>query len=337
MSKREDQYLGYDHEANYGVSVIDDAGDAAFWLGVTPRVLELPYPKNVLFDPEPPAGSALSTSGAFAKTTIPEGQIPIAPVDGVPFMLSMGASSTGAGPPFTHTITFGAPGHTPKSISLYHEVSGTGGTLLSWLLKGMVVTDASLEIGVFDGEDILTMVLGYMGQQAVAAGFTLNTPPARRIAGSRPFTWGDLTNGSGAYTYDGNPLTGLQRIGIRWETSYRVLLAHRADGGVNLSHRPYTAISLRAKRPLITLEGEFGDDTFLDDLIATSNTKDLVLKWHRGANDTLQIDALNCWPVEGPVSIGTPDDPARQRVILAPMGGYTVTVIDSLAGASYGE
>ena len=337
MSTREDQYLGYDHEASYGTNPISDASKDAYWLGALPETMDVPYPQNVNYDPEPPAGSAHSTTGAYAKTTIPEGQWFVSPVDAVPLLLSMGLSSTGAGPPYTHSISFGAPGHTPPSISLYHEVSGGGGTLLAWLLKGMVVTDAEIQCGVNNTEDVMRMILGFQGQLAVAAGFTLTTAPVRRITGSRPFTWGDLTNANGAYTYGGNPLTGLQRLSIRWETSYKVLLAHRASSGVNLSHQPYVAISTRATRPLITLEGEFGNDTFLDDLVASSNVNDLVLKWYRGANDTLQIDASNCWPVEAPARIGSPDDPFSQRVVLAPMGGFTVSAVDSLAGGSYGE
>jgi len=337
MSTRENQYLGYDHEASYGTSPIDDAADTAYWLGVTADVMDLPYPENVLYDPEPAAGSALSTSGAYAKTTVPRGTLAVAPVDAVPFYLAMGASSTSGAGPYTHTITFGAPGHTPPSISLYHEVSGSGGTLLAWLIKGVVATRCTLLCGVGPAEDILKLMIEVQGQLAAAAGFTLTSPPQRRISGSRPYTWGDLASANGAYTYGGSTLTGLQRIQVSWDTGYRVLLAHRASGGTNLSHRPYVAVSGRPTRPLITLEGEFDSDTFLDDLVSSSPTNDLVLKWHRGSNDTVQIDATNCWPVSGPVRLGGPGDPASQRVVLAPMGGFQVTAVDSIGGSHYNE
>jgi len=329
-------YLGYKHETGYGVDAVGSNNVVTYVFGITPDRFPVPYPKNIMYDREPGKSATISTSGSYKMTRVPDGEISFAPTDGIPFSLAMGGHAmSGLTSGFSHSITFGAPGHTPKTVTMYHEVSDGAEDYFN-KITGVNAKSISIGCGVGEGQDVLKIKMGVTGHDIISATSGVTTKPDTAISGARPYIWGDMTHTSGAYEYGGSTLIGLRSFNISFDTGYEQLMARKHNGTKDVSYKPYKVISTRPARPIVTVKGHFETKAFITDLSDdTAPTRDLKITFYRGTNDHLTINALDCTPIEADPLFTPPSEGYEQTVQLFPVGGFNVGVVDALGSGFY--
>lgn len=313
----------YQLETIYGTSTITAAGDPTSLLGVirekgmhpTPR-FAAQYSSSAVGAREP-AADGISKSNA-----VYQGNWTIILQNGVPLWLGMGASSTAG---IVHTIT---PAYLP-SITLQHDRKGSG---TDWGIQYTGVMVSRLKL--MDDRSVpgLIAVVDWVAQDAADPGFVLTSTPALpATATTGPFY--ELVTA----TYDGNNLDGLTQFEFSIDPGLNALMGQWWLGGVDQSHIPIGYVEDFVRKYTLNLRMHPPDDDLWDDGIARSNSKDMVFKWQKSADDYIQLtmtDVQILYP-----ETTTPKDKEKGLDELYECVPTTVSieVKDAIAAASYGE
>ena len=76
--------------------------------------------------------------------------------------------------------------------------------------------------------------------------------------------------------------------------------------------------------------------TLHDELLTTSNLKDIVFKWTRSTNDYIEITCADCSIIRHPL-ISPPRDISLVDTVVIKPRAVTIEVKDSIAGGYYGD
>jgi len=321
---------GYAVESTYGSTAIADTNATAYLLGILSQQSKWPNPTWQALYRATGVGAYEVDSGALWKIAQARtGYFGLALQNAIPIWLVMGNSSTTGTGPYTHTISAGDL----PSITLQHERFGSGD---DWAIqyRGVMCANLALECGqeIF----FLRADLDWVAQDAVDPGFTLtNDPNLPPTANTDPYLFSQLTR---TWDYGGANLAldGLTHVRVNISPGLQPLLAHYWDSGVDKSHIPRGYFEAPRRQYTIEFTYHPENDDVWDELISTSNTKDLLLKWTRSTDDYIQLVASDCLVVEHETLTPPVGEALLEKVVLEPRS-LTFTVSDQIAGGHYGE
>lgn len=326
---------GYARETTFkDGTTIDDAADTAYLFGAVSQESVHPSPTTVMNYTSTgvntkEVGVGLLWKGVFDL----RGMYGLRMQNGILCEMVMGKSSTGAGPPYTHTITPTTDGALLKSFVINHEREGTA-TDEEYQFLGCKVDSLVLSQDLQDANFLMAKV-EWMAAKA-QDGIALTTPPALP-ATANTASYIELTR-----TWDsaGTPvsLDGLKSIEIVIANGLYPVYAHTYDGGVYTGRWPYEFGEAQRKqyRINLVLHQNTIERKLWDELIATGNTKDAVFTWTRSANDYIKVTASDCQVIQHDLKTPPVGDTLLEQVVLEPRA-LSIEVKDSIAGAAYGE
>lgn len=314
----------YELEANWGVSTIPLASTQTRLLGVINDRAIHPTPRYSAQYSSSAVGAREPAGGGISKNdAILQGNWTIILQNGIPLWLAMGVSSTGAGPPYTHAIT---PGYLP-SITLQHDRTGSGA---DWGIQYTGVMASRFKL--MDDRSVpgLIAVIDWVAKDVADPGFVLSSTPALpATATTGPFY--DLVTA----TYDGNDLDGLKDFEFTIDPGLNALMGQWWLANVDQSHVPIAYVEDFVRKYSLALRMHPGNDDLWDDGISpTGNTKDMVFKWQKSANDYVQLtmtDVQILYP-----ETTTPKGDLVEIYECVPTT-VQIEVKDAIAGGSYGE
>jgi hypothetical protein len=242
-------------------------------------------------------------------------------INGVLFWMVLGSSSTGAGPPYTHTIT---PGSVP-SFTIQHDLTGTA-TDWGTQYKGCKISQVAFNCNAKD--QVLYANVDWIAKNAAKVAFiSTNTPAFPATANESAYKFNEMTFTFGGADYRPNLLSLNLTISpdfITWK-----------DGTRNLKQ----LIEGTRRKYLLQFVHLPPDSVFWEEALATGNTDDIVIKWTRSANDYIQITLTNCHVIWHDQQSPVKSRELQAEVIVEPEA-ISVEVKDSIAGnagGGYGE
>jgi hypothetical protein len=206
------------------------------------------------------------------------------------------------------------------------------GTAADWvtLYKGCKVNQLTLTCDY--KKRALFMIVDWIGKSANKIAFTL-TADIDEATGTTetPYLFGNMTR-----VFDGNALDGLTGMELRIINEIAGEYAHTYDTGTYTGQWPYLFTEGNRKIYELDLTYSPGASTLWDELIASGNTKDLVFKWTKSADDYIQITCTDCH-----VKAHTMETPRVGEELLAKVQlevrSLVIEVKDGIAGGLYGE
>lgn len=266
-------------------------------------------------------------------------------VNGIILQAVMGKSSTADDTPsaglYTHTITpptaTGGVLSAPPSFAIQHEKTGTATTWATQFL-GCTVTNLNLSCS-FDRP--LGAQVVWMAKKPNKVAFVLTTkpvlPPTANIAAYH------LANTTITWDYGGTPVTvaGLIDMELNINTNITALYGAIYEAGTFIGMYPYEFMRGKRYDYQLTMNVMPESSAMWEELLASSNTKDMRFKWARSATDYIQADLVDCNVLS--YDIMTPeqnsDDPSSfediAQVVIEPRQ-ISFTVVDSITGTHYG-
>ena len=336
---------GYFREAVWNTSTIVDtnggagsAGTRAFGRMGDDEATVHPTPEAMVQFGDVDVNKQEVDSGDVVKTHMEtkSGMYTIGIQNGVLFQLVMGLSATVDDSPSagynTHTITPPAAiaGALPllDSFTIHHDKIITG---TDWSTQYTGCKVSKLELHCTREDGFLIAVVNWINGGSTTPAFQLAAAPTLPGAGTSahnpdPFLFQNVT-----ITYDSNDITkfvsglrleiipGLDALNVDTENwPDEILEALRKDYSIYMDMVPYS-------------------DTIYDDLLATTNNKDLVIKLTRDAtNDYIEITLSRCWVLKHELITPERGEPDIAEVKMKPEA-LSISVVDKLEGSDYGE
>jgi len=276
---------------------------------------------------EVPAGSVWKT--LFDN----QGMYAVGLQNGILIEAAMGYSSTAGAGPYTHTISAPTDGTGNPSFTIQHEKTGTA-TAWSTQFTGCMVSDLTMTCGY--EQKYLVARVGWMCKKAADPGFQLTADPALpATATETPYTFGTLTR---TWDYGGTPiaLDGLVSMELQVLPDLEGIRAHTWDTGVYTGQWLYKIIEGARKKYHLTMEMTPEQDDLWDELVSTTNTKDILFKWTKSTNDYIQVQCTDCMVTSHELVTPKVGEADIAEVTMEPRS-LTWTVVDSIAGGAYGE
>lgn len=325
----------YAREETYGTTAIGAAGATTYKWGVLGRQsLVLPSPATTLKYRPTGVGDQEVPAGEMWKDVYDcLGMLTAGAQNGILIQAVMGGSSTAGADPYTHTLTkpSAVGGVLPllPSFTMQHERTGTA---TDWAIQFTGVKFAGLHLfHSFQSRHLLYRA-DIIARKAVDPGFLLSGNPALPpTANEKGYMFNNLTR-----TFDGNPITGLQELDLFLDPGLEPEKAHTWDGATYTGRWIRAISEAERKEYTLTLKYMPGSDDLWDELVATGNTKNIVLKWTRGANDYIQATLTDCHVFEHGITTPQIGTTLVDAVKLA-IRSVSVEVKDSIAKEHYGE
>ena len=320
-------------EATYGASTITTAATTTYLVGAISQKAIHPNPKyTALWAPVAIGQREVAAGGVSKVTPVLNGMWTFVMQNGWPLWFVMGASSTvDADPIFTHTLT---PAGLP-SFTLHHERTGSG---TDWAIQYTGCMVGNLKLLWDDREPFLIAVLDWVAQDAAdpnldGTNAMLSTPPVLPPAA----TTGPYSSLVTA-TFDGNAINALTDFELSINPGLTALMANWTDSGVDMSHVPLKYIENLRRDYKLTLTYHPADDDLWDESIAIDNTKDMVFKFQKSANDYIELtlsDIQALW-YETTTPVTSRGEGLSERIEIE-FRALSIEVKDGIAGGLYGE
>jgi len=260
-----------------------------------------------------------------------QGMYPVGLQNGVPIWAAMGASSTGAGPPYTHTITAGT---TVPSFTIYHERTGTA---TDWVTLFTGCKVAGLTLTCSEEQKYLIGRMDWIAQKAQdpnldGTNATLTADPALpATATTDPYKFAGMTR-----TFNGASIDGLISMELTISPDLSPIRAHKWDSGTYTGQWLYKLLESPRKKYHLKMELSPDSDDLWDSGVASTVTDDVVFKWTKSTNDYIQITCTDC-PITYP-ELTTPEvGTSLVNVYELEPRSLSIEVKDSIAGGAYGE
>jgi hypothetical protein len=308
---------GYLLESAYGTSLIANTNTQTYSLGVFSEDAIHPTPECDIIYEGAGTTKQVADAGAWKGPERLRGAYVIVLQNGILCYLALGSSSTAAS---VHTIT---PTTTSlPSVTVQHDLTGTA---TDWGTQYKGVQVARLELNCAYDTQYLWANVDWVAQSAAKQAFiSTNTPTLPATANSAPYKFSQLTA-----TFAGNSFrTNLKSVSFSMTPNF----IHWTDG----TRTPPQPIEGDRFSYQLKFEHTPADTTFFDELVATGNTSDVVLKWTRSANDYIEITMTNCHINHAPQK-----SPKKGRSLIEEVWGepeqVSIAIKDSVGVSHYGE
>lgn len=257
------------------------------------------------------------------------GMYPVGLQNGILLWAAMGKSSTGAGPPYTHTITAPDDGTQLRSFTIQHERTGTA-TAWATQFTGCKVIGLLLTCGM--EQKYLIGRVDWIAQKAVDPSFVLdNDPTLPPTASQASYKFVGMTR-----TYNAAAIDGLTYMELSISPDISAIFTPKWDTGTWTGQWLKELIESPRRKYHLTMHLSPDADDIWDSSAAQTVTDDIVFKWAKSANDYIQITCSDC-----PITyheLQTPEvgDELVDVVECEPRS-LSIEVKDSIAGGYYGE
>lgn len=326
---------GYARETTPGTSVIDGAGDTAYMFGAMSQEFEHPSPTTEAISVATGVNAREVAAGLVFKSGFDlRGMYGFWMQNGIICELTLGASSTAGTDPYTHTITPTTDGTVIPSLTINHEREGDA-TDEEYQFRGCKVDSLVMFQDLSSEVPLLGAKVEWMAMNAADGIALTNAPALPATANTNGFhnltrTWDPNT--------DNKALDGLQKLEISIANGLVPLRTHRTDGGTYTGRWPYQLLEATEKQYMIRmlLHESTVERKIWDTLIGTTETKDVVFKWTRSANDYIEVTASDCTVLSCQRKSAVVGELLLEEVVLKPRA-MSISVKDSIAKARYGE
>ena len=321
-------------------TTLDSADDTAYLLGQLATQNDWPDPVyEPVFTATGVNAKEVGADLVFKGKAIMDGMLSFMIQNGIVCWLAMGGHSVAGADPYVHTIAPTVDGSLLPSIVLQHEEKGTA-TDEEYQYQGVKVDSLVLSHDLKSSDlNFLMAKMEIKGAFAKDPAFALDTDPALPAA-ANPDSYISLTRKWD--TTDpaaGTSIAGLEKIEIITANGLTPIHAHSYDSGVYTGRFPYMFLEAQRKayRINMTMHPNTIERQLWDELLASSNLKDAVFKWTRGANDYIKVTALACQVIDVPKHTPESVDTLNlEDVVLVPRA-VSIEVKDSIAGGAYGD
>ena len=332
MSYTEHKF-GYAREDTFGSNDpnLNAAGDIAYEFGaVSPestwRIITNLNKRATGYNvKEVPAGKVFKGPRVF------KGMLGLTMQNGVLLQTAIGKSTTAG---TVHTIVPHTDGSLIDSFTVQLERSGTA---TDWPMQfaGWEIDSLTLSHDSQNLNELMARV-DWLARTGVDPGFMLDADPAL------PVTATPVSYPEPAITWDinGTPITvdGVIQTEATIHNGLTPVFGHSWDGGVYTGMYPRMFLESPEKEYFIRLA--FHPSTIEDDLwdeaIATTNNKDMTIKWSKSATDYIELTFEDCWVIVYDADTPPPAGIIYDEVHIYPQS-ISVDVKDTLAGSAYGE
>lgn len=333
---------GYALETTWGTSAIPNTATQTYLFGLVGfETSEHPSPTTTINYPPTAVNTQEVAAGEPWKG--PEdltGMYPVGVQNGILLWAVMGKSSTAGADPYTHTITkadatAGVLGLLP-SFTLHHERTGTASDWASHYLGCKV---ARLLLHCSAARSFLIARVDWMAKSAEKAAFTMtNDPVLPPTASASPYLFGNMTRTIYTNVSPTSPETIDGLLEMELDINPVLSQLKTASWSAGVYDRSPT-VFLEGERKLYELRLKYSPNTstLWEELLATSNLKDIVFKWTRSANDYIEITCADCMIRDHTQNTPSEDDTTIVDTVLIEPRSVTIEVKDSIAGGFYGE
>lgn len=323
-------------ETTFGTSVILQATNTHLWGVIGEKaihpspVTSMNYRATGVNALEVPAGELYK--GRFDLL----GMYAIGMQNGVLLESVMGASTTVGADPYTHTIKTPTDGSVLPSFTIQHERTGTG---TDWAVQFLGCKVAGLLLTCGYEQKYLIARVDWIAQKAIDPGFVLDNDPALpATATTTPYHFNNMTRTlymTPEYAGD-EAIDGLTYMELTISPDMTPIFTHKWDAGTYTGRWLYDLIESPRRKYSLVLEVSPGSDNMWDELIATGNTKNIIFKWTKSANDYIQLKLEDCQFISHEITTPEVGLDLIERVEIEPRH-IEFEVKDSISGDVYGE
>ena len=282
---------GYLRETTFGSSIIPNAATQTYLWGAISQDSVHPSPTTSLYY-RAVGVNAKEVDAATDVTKLEEictGMYGIIPQNGVFLEAAMGKSSTAGADPYTHTITPTDDGSLLPSFTMQHEVTGSATDWATQYL-GCKINELAL-IMDYEGRYLVAM-LNWVASEATDPGFMADNNPVLPATATTPaYYWGGFTK---TFAAAAGPLDGLKYLELSINSGLEPDYAARWDVATWKGRQPWQFNEAPRKAYTLTMQLHPQSDDLWDELVATGNTDDIVLKWTKSVNDYIQATLSDC-------------------------------------------
>lgn len=323
--------LGYAKETTFRSSAITAVGDTAYLLGAISDESDHPSPTADLIRRAPGYNSHEVTDVVKGNFTL-RGMYGIRVQNGILLWMALGTSSTGAGPPYTHTIGPATDGSALPSFTFNLEQEGSA-TDEEYQFQGVKVDSLMLSHNLNEPHGLAARLVVVAGK--ATDGIALTTSPALPPTANA----NAYVNLERKWDVTGTPvnITGLEKVEIQIGNVLNPVRADTWDAGTytGMWVQEFIERPLKSYRVNLQLHPTTIERKMWDDLIGTGVSKQMTFKWYRSATDYILVT------VTGPIiqhDLKTPKtgEHLLETVVMEPHT-MAVSVVDAIAGGYYGE
>lgn len=323
-------------EQTAGVSdVIPDAAATTYLWGVTCEEAKHPSPKTTMLYNATDVNKQEVTFGNAQKSVMDlMGNYIVGMQNGVLIWYVMGGSTTaGGGPPHTHVVAPPAAvaGVLPPlpSFAIQHERTGTA---TAW--RSQYIGCKMLQLILICGQDqpFLLARMDWIAKKAATVGFALtNNPTLPATESIAAYHFNNMTR-----TFDGNPVLGLSNMEFKINPDFTVQRGNTWDGATFTGRDLVDLIEGPRKLYTLTMQYSPTSSVIWEELLATGNTKNMVFKWTRSADDYIQMTLTDCNVISHDMVVPISGTELMEEVTVEPLQ-VSFDIRDSIAVAHYGE
>ena len=324
---------GYKKETTPGTSVVTDPAHDCNKFGAISD--ESSHPSPVAITRFTPTGYNVKEVGAglmWKDYYIVMGQYAITLQNGIPLGAVMGKSSTGAGPPYTHTITPTTDGSPIPSFTLNHEQKGSA-TDEEYQFMGCKFDSIALTHDL-QNVPVLTAKAEIRGMRAQDGIDLTNDPTLPATANTNVYI-----NLERIWDVGGTPVNidGLQFLEINIANGLEPKWGRTWDTGTYTGYWPFVILEAPRKQYRVTMQLHPNtiERRLWDSLISTDTAVTSTFKWIRSANDYIKVTTVGPVVEHGLITPKT-GDALIEQVVIEPYS-MSIEVKDSIAGGAYGE
>lgn len=285
---------GYKRETTFGSSIITAAADATYLWGVMSQESVHPSPTtNIIYRATGVNAKEVPDTELWKGVFHLSGMYGVILQNGILLQAAMGHSSTAdAAPLYTHTIAPSTAGALLPSFTIHHEKTGTG---TDWATQFMGCKIGSLTLGINYDFPVLHARVDWLAAEAQdpnlggTNAMLTNDPALPATATKTHYPWGGM-----ARTFDGNDIDGLVSMELSIGNGLIPVFDNTWDAGTYTGRWAKSFIEAPRKEYRLVMQYHPDSDDMWDELIATGNTKNIVFKWSKSANDYIQATLTDC-------------------------------------------
>ena len=330
---------GYKRETTFGSSIITAAADQTYLWGVMSQESKHPSPTtNILYRATGVNALEVPDTELWKGVFHLSGMYAILLQNGVVLQAAMGYSSTvDAAPLYTHTIAPSTAGALLPSFTIQHERTGTG---TDWATQFLGCKISSLTLGINWEFPALHARVDWIAAEATdpnlggTNAMLTNDPTLPATATKTHYPFNGMTR-----TFDGNDIGGLVSMELTIGNGLTPVFDNTWDTGTYTGRWAKSFIESPRKEYRLVMQYHPDSDDMWDELIATGNTKNIVFKWSKSANDDIEATLTDCQVTSHDIKTPNAGEQLIEEVTCEPRQ-VSFEVKDTIAGdaaGAYGE
>lgn len=334
MGKYNEYMTCYAIESTPGSAAITSNASLGYLPGAISPIAKHPSPITTTHSVHPAVNARETSSMIKGPYELP-GRYTIRAQNAIPIWLALGGHSQ-TGPVssvYTHTITPTTDGTAIPSFTIHHERTDAGAVASDWTAQflGCKVNDLMLYHDMKEAP-FLMYRMDVLARKAQKAAYTLtNRPALPATANSDSYRSLTRTWDYGSSDLD---LDGLVSMELKIPNVIFSEYIHHWTGTDYDGHWPNALIETQLLNYELRLVYSPSGSDVWDELLATSNSKEMYFKWTRDTDDYIAMTLTNCRVIEHDLIVPEVGTTLLETVLIHPES-VSVSVKDKINGAPY--